>query len=446
MSADATQLPRHNTDAERVVLGALMLTDKAFTDVEPLLGKGEAFYRPPHETIYRALLELRDRQEPTDPISLAAHLSGTGNLSKVGGATYLHDCMAAVPPAMNAAHFARLVAANAVLRNLEQRGRQITEAARTAHHSDADALLEQARGWLADMTAAIGKRTDALWMDAAARTLDEISEAADAPDEPMGISTGLLDVDRVLEGLRPTNLIYVAARPRVGKSVLLLNIAQNAAFNLGKRVALFSLEMSEPEVSTRLMSAGTGVPLTKIRNPRELEDEDWSRLARYIAATEGAPLHIDASPTSSLAQIRATCRRIIDEHGELDLVIVDYLQLVPTANPRANRQEQVSELSRGLKLLAKELGVALIAACQLNRGPEQRSDKKPQLGDLRESGSLEQDSDVVVLLHREGADNPQSPKAGECNVIIAKNRHGRQDTLVVAAQLHRSRFVSTALP
>lgn len=432
-------------EAEQVVLGCLMQSQRAFVDVEPLLGKGDVFYRQQHATIYRALLDLRDRQEPTDPITLAAHLLGTGDLNRVGGAVYLNECMSMAPIDAQAGHFAKKVAQFAALRFLEREGLRIARAAAAGHHEDADTLIEQARGWLAELTVSTANRTDALWQDAAARTLNEIGEVADATDEPVGIPTGLHDVDEVLEGLRPGQLTLVAARPRVGKSVLLLNVAQHAAVKLGKRVVFFSLEMSEIEVVTRMFSAGTSVPLTRIRLAKQLTDEDWTKLGRYIGDTDAAPLHIDASPRSGLAHIRATTKRIADEHGGVDLVVVDYLQLMPPGNPRASREQQVSELSRGLKLFAKEIGAPVIAACQLNRGPEQRADKKPQLGDLRESGSLEQDGDQVILLHREDADNPESPKAGECDLIIAKNRHGRQDTITVAAQLHLSRFVSTAI-
>ncbi|MEU8158014.1 replicative DNA helicase [Micromonospora sp. NPDC048986] len=443
---DNEQRPQQfNLEAEQALVGCLMVSDREFTEVELLLGKGDGFYRQQHATIYRALLELRNRQEPTDPITVAAHLLGTGELSRVGGAPYLHECVAAVPVAAQAGHFARIIASYAALRFLEREGRRITQAALTAHHSDADTLLEQARGWLADLTVTTSKRGDALWWEAASRAYDEIELLAEANEGPVGVPTGLHDVDEVLEGLRPGQLTLVAARPRVGKSVLLLNIAQHAAMTLNKRVVLFSLEMSESEVATRMFSASTGVPLTRIRVAKTLEDNDWVKLANHLADTTDAPLHIDASPRASLAYIRASARRILEENGSLDLVIVDYLQLMPPTNPRASRQEQVGDISRGLKLLAKELGVPVVAACQLNRGPEQRTDKKPQLGDLRESGSLEQDADQVILLHREDADDPESPKAGECNVIIAKNRHGRQDTLIVAAQLHRSRFVSTAI-
>ncbi|MFJ1539331.1 replicative DNA helicase [Micromonospora chalcea] len=441
-----TQNPQQfNLDAEQVVLGCLMQSQDTFVEVEPHLGKGDGFYRQQHATIYRALLDLRDRQEPTDPITLASHLLGTGDLNRIGGAHYLHDCVAKVPVAAQAGHFAKTVARFALLRSLAREGQRIVNAAQSAHHDSAEAMLEQARAWLSELTGSSTSRSDALWKDAAGRTFTEIGEVADAPDGPVGIPTGLHDVDEVLEGLRPGQLTLVAARPRVGKSVLLLNVARHAAVHLGKRVVLFSLEMSENEVVTRMFSAGTSVPLTRIRMAKHLTDEDWAKLARYIGDTSEAPLHVDASPKAGLAHIRSTTSRIVNEHGPVDLIVVDYLQLMPPANPRASREQQVSELSRGLKLLAKEVGAPVVAACQLNRGPEQRSDKKPQLGDLRESGSLEQDGDQVILLHREDADDPESPKAGECDLIIAKNRHGRQDTITVAAQLHLSRFVSTAI-
>lgn len=443
---DTEAVPQHSLEAEQAVIGALMISPDVFVAVEPILGKGDAFYRPAHGTIYRALLELRDRQEPTDFVSLTAHMLGTGDLVRVGGANYFHECMAIGGTPAQAGHYAGIVASCGALRMLEREAKRIAAAARTAHHNDAEGLIDQARGWLAEMSVARAKRADVLWGDAAARSLNAICEAADAPDEPVGLPIGLLDVDQVLKGLRAGNFVLVAARPRVGKSVLLVNAAQHVAMTLKRRVLLCSLEMSEEEVTHRLYSSGASVDLSRIREPKDLDERDWARLAKYVRDTEDTPLHIDASANASVAHIRATAKRILDEHGDLALIIVDYLQLVQPANPRSSRQEQVSEISRSLKLLGKELGVPVIAACQLNRGPEQRTDKKPQLGDLRESGSLEQDSDQVILLHREDADNPQSPKAGECSVIIAKNRHGAQATVVVAAQLHRSRFVSTLIP
>lgn len=439
--------PRFDINAEQVVLGAIMTSDREITPVEVILGKGDCFYLPRHAVIYQAVLALRDRQDPADAVTVAEYLLGTGQIAKVGGVSYLHDCVAKVPVTANATHFARIVAATSALRQLEQQANRIIEATRNTAYTDVDALLEQALGWIGDINASGTDRSDRLWSAAAQTTFDAIGDAADSDDDTtQGISTGLHDVDQVLEGLMPGNLTLVAARPRVGKSVLLLNVAQHAAMKLGKRVLVCSLEMSEFEVVTRMFSSATRVPLSNLRSPKKLLDVEWTKLARHLADTNDAPLHVDESPSASLAHIRATAKRIKDEYGALDLLVVDYLQLMPSSSPRSSRQEQVAEISRGLKLVGKYLGCAVMAACQLNRGPEQRADKKPQLADMRESGSLEQDADQVILLHREDADNPESPRAGECDVIIAKNRHGRQDTVTVAAQLHVSRFVSTALP
>lgn len=430
--------------AEQAVLGAMMTAGHAITDAERFLEQGDGFYRPAHTTIYRALLELRDRGEPTDPIALAAHMAGVGTLTKVGGAPYLHTCYAAIPSAANAAHFARIVAGCAVLRKLAEAGQRMVQLAGSAHHADAEAALERAREMLADLEVG-GTASDTLrvWSEITPRVLDEVEQASHLDTGPPGVPTGLVDLDDILGGLRPGQLIYVAARPGVGKSVALIGWAQHAAMRLKLRTALFTLEMSELEVGLRLASSGAGVPLNTLRTGR-LEDEDWTRLTRYVGETEEAPLHIDESPGMTLAHIRAGAKRLINQHGALDLLLVDYLQLVEVPN-RRNRQEEVSALSRGLKLLAKEIGCPVVAACQLNRGPEQRSDKRPQLSDLRESGSLEQDADAVVLLHREDVRDQESARAGECDFIVAKNRHGRMDTITVAAQLHLSRFKSMAL-
>jgi replicative DNA helicase len=286
---DEPRNPQFNIDAEKAVLGCMMTADRAVVDAEMMLGKGDGFYLGQHRTIYCALLELRNRQEPTDPITLGQHLHGTGELARVGGAPYLHECVNAVPVAANVTHFARIVALTASLRALERQARKIMHAAQAAHYTDADSVLDQARGWLAELTATGGQHTDAVWLEAANRTYDELEEIAREPEGPVGIPTGLHDVDQVLEGLRPGQLTLVAARPRVGKSVLLLNVAQHAAMKLGKRVLLNTLEMSESEVTTRMFSAGTKVHLTKVRTPRLLADEEWVKLARYLVETAEAP-------------------------------------------------------------------------------------------------------------------------------------------------------------
>lgn len=444
MTDDLERVPPHDIGSEQAVLGAMMTTDKAVADAEQILGDGSTFYRPAHTTIYRAILDLRDAGNPTDPIAVTAHLSGNGEIGKVGGAEYIHTCYAAVSLVSSVGHHARTVANCATLRNLARYASAVDRMATTSSYGDAAEILERARQLLADLDAGRSRRdTLRLWREITPKLLEEVERAEQIEDGPAGIATGLHDLDDLLGGLRPGQLLLVGARPGVGKSILLINVATHAAMRHKLRTALFSLEMSETEIGLRIASAGTSIPLTSLRAGK-LDDGEWTKLARYAAETDDAPLYIDETPRATLAHIRAGVQRLIAQHGGVDLILVDYLQLTETSNA-VNRQEQVASLSRGLKLLAKETGCPIVAASQLNRGSEHRADKRPGLADLRESGALEQDADIVILLHREDVHNHESPRAGECDVTVAKNRSGPTDTISVAAQLHVCRFKSMAV-
>jgi replicative DNA helicase len=257
-----------------------------------------------------------------------------------------------------------------------------------------------------------------------------------------GVPTGFADLDSLTNGLHPGQMIVIAARPAIGKSTLALDFARAAAIKHGLGTAFFSLEMGRNEITMRLLSAEARVPLHTMRTG-QMSDDDWTRLARRMSEVADAPLYIDDSPNMSMMEIRAKCRRLKQRH-DLRMVIIDYLQLMSSPKRVENRQQEVSEMSRSLKLLAKEIDVPVIALSQLNRGPEQRTDKKPLLSDLRESGSIEQDSDVVILLHREDAYERESPRAGEADLIVAKHRNGPTTTVTVAFQGHYSRFVDMA--
>lgn len=253
-----------------------------------------------------------------------------------------------------------------------------------------------------------------------------------------GVPTGYSDFDRLTNGLHPGQMIVVAARPAIGKSVLGINVATHAAVHHQMAAVIFSLEMSRNEITMRLLAAEAKVPLTRMRSGK-MDEQDWQKLASTMGKVAEAPLFIDDSPNMSLMEIRAKCRRLKQRH-DLKLVVIDYLQLMSSGKRVESRQQEVSEFSRALKLLAKELEVPVIAISQLNRGPEQRGDKKPQMSDLRESGSIEQDADVVILLHREDAYEKESPRAGEADLIVAKHRNGPTDTITVAFQGHYQRF------
>jgi replicative DNA helicase len=271
------------------------------------------------------------------------------------------------------------------------------------------------------------------------RVVDNIEKLSDNVDGPAGVPTGFEEFDQLTNGLHEGQMIVIAARPAIGKSTLALDFARAASIKHQQASVVFSLEMSRSEITMRLLSAEARVPLQKMRNG-SMGDDDWQKLAQIQGKLTEAPLFIDDSPNMSLMEIRAKCRRLKQKH-DLKLVIIDYLQLMSSGKRVESRQQEVSEFSRALKLLAKELEVPVIALSQLNRGPEQRTDKKPAMSDLRESGSIEQDADMVILLHREDAYERESPRAGEADLIVAKHRNGPTDVITVAFQGHYSRFV-----
>jgi replicative DNA helicase len=269
-------------------------------------------------------------------------------------------------------------------------------------------------------------------------TLDELEAIESRKGAGLGVPTGFVDLDALTNGLHPGQMIIIAARPGIGKSTLGLDVARSCSVRNGMASVIFSLEMSRSEIVMRLLSAETGVQLSDMRAGR-MRDDDWTRMARRISEISEAPLFIDDSPNLTMMEIRAKARRLKQRH-DLKLVVVDYMQLMSSGRKVESRQQEVSEFSRQLKLLAKELDVPVIAISQLNRGPEQRTDKRPMLADLRESGSLEQDADIVLLIHRPDAFDPDDPRRGEVDLIVAKHRNGRTDTITVTNQLHLSRF------
>jgi replicative DNA helicase len=329
-----------------------------------------------------------------------------------------------------------------VLRRLVTAGTRIVQLGYATDGGDVDELVNAAQ---AEVYAVTERRTSEDYQPLSAiieGAIDEIEASSHRGDGLTGIPTGFADLDRLTNGFHGGQMIVIAARPAVGKSTLGLDIARSAAIHHKLPSVIFSLEMGRNEITMRLLSAEARIPLQNMRKGT-MREEDWTRLARTMGDVSDAPLFIDDSPNMSLMEIRAKCRRLKQKHG-LKLVIVDYLQLMTSGKRVESRQQEVSEFSRALKLLAKELEVPVIALSQLNRGPEQRTDKKPQMSDLRESGSIEQDADMVILLHREDMYEKESPRAGEADFIVAKHRNGPTDTITVAFQGHYSRFVDMA--
>ncbi|GAB3405630.1 replicative DNA helicase [Flindersiella endophytica] len=432
--------PPQDMAAEQCVLGSMLMSKDAIADVVEVL-RGIDFYRPAHETVYEAILDLYGRGEPADAVTVAADLQRKSELGKVGGAPYLHTLMSMVPSAANAGYYAAIVREKAILRRLVEAGMKITQFG-YAGDAEVDQLVDRAQAEIYGVTDKKSKEDYARLGEVLEATLDEIETIGAQGGQMSGVPTGTSDLDALTNGLHPGQLIIVAARPGVGKSIMALNLARASAIHNGLAAVIFSLEMGRTEISMRLLAAEARVPLTHMRQGN-MTDDDWSRLARKMGEIAEAPLYIDDSPNMTMMEIRAKCRRLRQRH-DLRLVIIDYLQLMTSGKRVESRQVEVSEFSRNLKLLAKELEVPVVALAQLNRGPEQRTDKRPMLSDLRESGSLEQDADMVILLHREDAYERESSRPGEADFIVAKHRNGPTADITVAFQGHYQRFVDMA--
>ncbi|ADU50076.1 replicative DNA helicase [Intrasporangium calvum] len=583
------RLPPQDVGAEQSVLGGMLLSKDAIADcVEQL--KGTDFYRPAHELIYDAVLDLYGRGEPADAITVADELTKRGDLTRVGGQAYLHQLIASVPTAANAGYYAQIVAERAVLRRLVEAGTRIVQLGYAQGGGDVEDIVNAAQAEVYSVADRRGGEDYHAIGDILEATVDEIEVASGRSGEMTGVPTGFTDLDALTNGLHPGQMIVIAARPAMGKALALdtplatpggwttmgevavgdlvlgadgrptrvvaatevmverpcyevafsdgsllvadqqhqwsvrldglatrvlttaelivalreghvvtvervpaggdprvtlglwkldrvehvasvpvrcieveaadhlylagaamipthnstigLDIVRSAAIKHKMAAVVFSLEMSRTEITMRLLSAEAGIQLQHMRKGT-MREEDWTRLASTMGKVSDAPLFIDDSPNMSLMEIRAKCRRLKQRHN-LKIVVIDYLQLMSSGKRVESRQQEVSEFSRALKLLAKELEVPVIAISQLNRGPEQRTDKKPQMSDLRESGSIEQDADMVILLHREAAYEKDSPREGEADLIVAKHRNGPTDTIVVAFQGHFSRFTNMA--
>ncbi|MEU9865135.1 replicative DNA helicase [Streptomyces sp. NPDC047971] len=435
------RVPPQDLDAEQSVLGGMLLSKDAIADVVEII-KGHDFYKPAHETVYAAILDLYAKGEPADPITVGAELTKRGEITRVGGASYLHTLVQSVPTAANAAYYAEIVHERAVLRRLVEAGTKITQMGYAAD-GDVDEIVNSAQ---AEIYAVTEQRTTEDYLplgDIMEGALDEIEAIGSRSGEMTGVPTGFTDLDQLTNGLHPGQMIIIAARPAMGKSTLALDFARACSIKHNLPSVIFSLEMGRNEIAMRLLSAEARVALHHMRSGT-MTDEDWTRLARRMPDVSQAPLYIDDSPNLSMMEIRAKCRRLKQRAG-LKLVVIDYLQLMQSGAKRSeSRQQEVSDMSRNLKLLAKELELPVIALSQLNRGPEQRTDKKPMVSDLRESGSIEQDADMVILLHREDAYEKESPRAGEADIIVGKHRNGPTATITVAFQGHYSRFVDMA--
>jgi len=428
--------PPHDLLAEQSTIGGMLLSKDAVADVVETV-RAVDFYIPKHEIIFDAVLTLYSHGEPTDVIAVTDVLTKSGDLSRAGGVDYLHTLTGIVPTAANAGYYAEIVAEKAVLRRLVEAGTRIVQMGYQSEGEVID-LVNSAQAEIYNVSGGV-EAEDYVSLDVAIdAATEEIEQASGRGDEMLGVPTGFRDLDEMTNGLHPGQLILIAARPALGKSTLALDFARAAAIKHRQTTVFFSLEMGRSEIAMRLMSAESDIFLQKLRKGTVGQD-DWTKLAHVRGKIADAPLFIDDSPNMTLVEIRSKCRRL-KQRNDLKLVVIDYLQLMTSGKKVESRQQEVSEFSRALKLLAKELRVPVIALSQLNRGPEQRTDKKPAISDLRESGSLEQDADMVILLHRESAYDKESSRPGEADLIVAKHRNGPTATVTVAFQGAMSRF------
>jgi len=423
--AGPDKLVPHNTEAEEAVLGSLLIDPEALFQVSPFL-KPDDFYIQKNDWIYATILNLHERREPIDFVTLCDDLERQGRLEEIGGAAYVTQLINAVPSAIHVEAYGHIVEQAAIRRRLINAASRIAQLA-YQEDQDVDLTVDRAEQALFSVSERRITRDLAPVQEVMRRYYDRIEYLYDHQDEPLGVPTGFIDLDRLLGGLQRSDLILIAARPSVGKTSLGISMARHAA-DLGQHVAIFSLEMSSEQVVQRMVSAETGIDAQRLRLG-DLREREWPLFVQATGRLSDLPLYIDDTPSISVLQMRTKARRLHAEHG-IDLILVDYLQLMTAGDMRnESRVQEVSYISRSLKGLARELDVPLVAISQLSRAVEQRSDKRPILADLRASGSLEQDADVVMFIYRDEMYNPDTEQPNIAEVIIAKHRNGPTGTV-----------------
>ncbi|MDH5514244.1 MAG: replicative DNA helicase [Gammaproteobacteria bacterium] len=420
---DALKLPPHSLQAEQAVLGGLMLDNNAWDSIADVVCE-EDFYRRNHRLIFRAIAQLAEQGNPLDAVTLSEWLEQNSLLNDVGGLSALGMLAQNTPSAANIKAYAAIVRENSVMRQLIDVGNQIANSAYETEGRDSGALLDNAEKLVFDIAeqGKRGKRGFRNIRGLLAAAVDRIDMLFQQDSAITGVSTGFTDLDNMTAGLQPSDLIIVAGRPSMGKTTLAVNFAENAAIKDQVPVAIFSMEMPGEHLALRMMSSLGHIDQHKIRTGK-LDDDDWPRLTSAVSLLDGAPIFIDDTPALTPMELRARARRLKREHN-LGLIVIDYLQLMQGSSNRENRATEISEISRNLKALAKELEVPVIALSQLNRSLEQRTDRRPVMSDLRESGAIEQDADVIMFIYRDEVYNEDSPQKGLAEIIIGKQRNG----------------------
>jgi replicative DNA helicase len=445
-ATQALKVPPHSVEAEQSVLGGLMLDNSAWEQVSDLLVEQD-FYRHDHQLIFRGIAELMEQANPVDVITLAEWHNQRGELDKVGELAYLGALARNTPSAANIKAYASIVRERSILRQLIQIGNNIANMAFTPEGRNSEEMLDTAERRVFEIAEKGAKRGGGFIQvkDVLSNVVDKIDTLFEQDSGITGLPTGFIDFDDQTSGLQPADLVIIAGRPSMGKTTFAMNIAENAAIHSKQPVAVFSMEMPADSLAMRMLSSLGRIDQHRLRTGR-LNDDDWPRLTSAIALLNEAPLFIDDTGGLTPSELRARARRLKREHG-LSLIIVDYLQLMSgSANGRQaeNRTNEISEISRSLKALAKELNVPVIALSQLNRSLEQRPNKRPVMSDLRESGAIEQDADIIVFIYRDEVYNEDSAEKGKAEIIISKQRNGPIGTVALTFQGKYTRFENFA--
>jgi replicative DNA helicase len=433
------RVPPQNIDAERSTLGSMFLEKDAILKGAEIL-RPDDFYREAHRVIFEAVVRLANKGEPVDIITVSEELKQGNMLEKVGGAPYLTALANSVPTAANIEYYARIVEEKSLLRSIINVATNIVSMG-YAGTEEVDNILDEAEKQIFQISQKRNVKGYVSLKNILVETFERIEKIYESRGGVTGLATGFTDLDRMTAGLQPSDLIILAARPSMGKTTFALNIASHASINLKIPVVIFSLEMSKEQLALKLLCSEAGVDNQRIRTG-SLMDSDWPRLSHALGKLSDSMMFIDDTPGCSALDIRARARRIKSEHG-LGLIVIDYLQLMQSRSKTESRQQEVSDISRALKSLARELSVPVIALSQLSRAVEQRTDKKPFLADLRESGSLEQDADIVAFLYREDYYNPETDRKGITELIIAKQRNGPVGTVELVFFKEFSKFGSS---
>ncbi|NBV99274.1 MAG: replicative DNA helicase [Proteobacteria bacterium] len=438
---DSSLLP-FSLEAEQAVLGAVLADAQCLMRVLDLIRNRDFFYKKAHQLIYEGFLRLSEKSDNIDLVTVSEHLKNKNELEEVGGRSYLAELTSAAPVSANAEYYAKIVKEKFTLRSMILAGNRIVE---LGHHTDEDTeiLVDKAEQIIFELAQNKARESLVHIENVLTTSWEQLEERAANKNSLTGLNTGFYDLNSFTSGLQKSDLIILAARPSMGKTALALNIAENVALLNRSPVAIFSLEMGKEQLVQRLLCSRAEIDSSRVRTG-QLRDDDWAKLGSAMGELGEAPIFIDDSAGVTVMELRGKCRRLKAQHGDLGLVIIDYLQLIEGRSNNDNRVNQMGEISRGLKLLARELNVPIIALSQLSRAVESRQDKRPMLSDLRDSGAIEQDADIVLMIYRDEYYNPETEKAGIADLIIAKQRSGPVGSLELVFQSNITKFKNPA--